>query len=378
MRLKRHFLIAAIAAFCPLSSTLAEQPTAELQALDDALPGTLINDPTRLDWQIFGTGQTGKPVKGDSIPGGKAALQIAVPKAGATLYEVGANAPITTAIKAGTDVVVAFYARTVSADTADGRGLIGVRFQQNAAPYSGFGDSTLIIEKDWKLYEVAAKANIAIAKGQAVIGFQLSGAKQTLEIGQTIVVSGATSLTTKSARTVQSATTDLLPQLQGKGRLISNPANKEWGVFGTNGNHATIPSPNIPGTGGTALLVNTPAASAKPHEVGATIPVNEEIKEDDILLIGVLARTAPGGSADGTSKLGIRVQLNEAPYAGFGDNVLTLGPTWKLLQLRTQAKVNIPAGKGAVALHFGSAAQAIEVGQIYVLNTSGSIAVSSE
>lgn len=371
--------IAAFAALVSVSTPLvADQPTAELQALDDALPGTLINDPTRLDWQIFGTGQTNKTVKGEDIPGGKAATQITIPKAGATLFEIGANAPIAAGIKIGTDVVVAFYARTVSADTSDGRGRIGLRFQQNVAPYAGFGDTTLIIEKDWKLYEVAAKANISIPRGQAVVGFQLAGAKQVIEIGQTIVVSGATSLTTKSAKTVQSATTDLLPQLQGKGRLISNPANKDWPVFGTNGNHSVVPSPNIPGTGGTALLVKTTTASAQPYDVGASIPITEEIKKDDILLIGVLARTAPSGTADGTSKLGIRVQLNEAPYSGFGDNVLTLGPTWKLLQLKTQASTSIPAGKGAVALHFGTMAQAIEVGQVFVLNTSGPIAVSSE
>lgn len=376
--MRKCSLLAFAAFICLSTPVLADQPTAELQALDDALPGTLINDPTRLDWQIFGAGQTNKPVKGENIPGGKAAIQFSIAKAGAALFEVGANAPITTGIKSGTDVVVAFYARTVSAETTDGRARIGLRFQQNVAPYSGFGDTTLIIEKEWKLYEVAAKANISIPKGQAVIGFQLAGAKQVIEIGQTIVVSGATSLTTKSAKAVQSATTDLLPQLQGKGRLISNPANKDWPVFGTGGNHAVVSSPNIPGTGGTALLVKTTVPSAQPYDIGASIPITEDIKEDDILLIGVLARTAPGGTTDGTSKLGIRVQLNEAPYTGFGDNVLTLGPTWKLVQLKTQASTNIPTGKGAIALHFGAAAQAIEVGQIFVLNTSGPVAVSGE
>lgn len=377
MRSKYWKLAALAVAFIP-ASVSAQQPNAELQALDDALPGELINDPTRLDWALFGAGLTSKPVKSDNIPGAKAALQISVPKAGATLYETGANAPITTGIKAGTDVVVAFYARTVSASTPDGRALIGVRFQQNTAPYSGFGDTTLAIEKEWKLYEVAAKANVNVPKGQAVVGFQLAGAKQIIEIGQTIVASGATSLLTKSSKSVQSATTDLLPQLKGKGRLISNPASKDWVVFGTNGNHSNVPAPNIPGTGGTALLVKTTAASAQPYDVGASVPITEDIKEGDVLLVGVLARTAPGGTADGTSKLGIRVQLNEAPYSGFGDNVLTLGPTWKLLQLKTQANADIPAGKGAVALHFGSAAQAIEVGQIFVLNTSGTVAVTSE
>jgi hypothetical protein len=362
--------LSAIALLLVPVAALAEQPNAELQALDDALPGTLINDPTRLDWNVFGTGQTSKSVKGDDIPGGRAAVQISVPKAGATLYEVGANAPITAGIKSGTDIVVAFYARTVSAGTSDGNGRIGVRFQQNAAPYLGFGDTSLMIEKEWKLYQMTAKANINIPKGQAVVSFQLSGAKQVIEIGQTIVASGATSLTAKSSKTEQSATTDLLPQLQGKGKLISNPANKDWAVYGPGETHQAVPSPNIPGTGGTALLVKTAAATANAYEIGAVVPITDSIAEGDIILIGVLARTAPGGPADGASKLGIRVQANEAPYQGFGDNVLTLGPTWRLLQIKTQAKSSIAVGKGVLALHFGAAAQAIEVGQVFVINTS--------
>jgi hypothetical protein len=363
-------LVAAIALAVLSSSANAQQPTAELQALDDQLPGTLINDPTRQDWVVFGTGQTTKAVKGDTIPGGKAAIQITIPKAGATLYEIGTNAPITAGIKSGTDIVVAFYARTVSASTPDGNGKIGVRFQKNAAPYPGFGDKVLVIEKEWKLYQVAGKANLNIARGEAIVAFQLSGAKQVIEIGQTIVASGTTSLTTQTSKKVQSATTDLLPQLQGKGKLISNPANKNWAVYGPGQTNSTVPSPNIPGTGGTALMVKTVTAPKNAYEIGAVVPITDPINEGDMLLVAVLARTAPNGTADGTSKLGIRIQTNEAPYPGFGENTLALGPNWRLLQVKTVAKAPIAAGKGALVLQFGAAAQAIEVGQVYVINTS--------
>jgi hypothetical protein len=365
-------LIALLTAVAIPSQLMAEQPTTELEALDDALPGTLINDPTRLDWQSFGAGLEVKAVKGEQIPGGKAANRYSVPKAGSTLYETGANAPITAAIKADTDIVVAFYARTISSDGPTGQGLIGIRIQQNEASYPGFGDTTLVIGSEWKLYEVAMRSNRSIAKGKGVVGFQLSGAKQVVEIGQTIVVSGATSLSTAAAAPTQSATTDLLPQLQGKGRLISNPADKGWAFYGEYGTRSTVPSPNIPGSGGSTMLVKTTKAGVNAHDVGATVPITEAINEGDVLLIAILARTAPGGTADGASKLGVRVQMNEPPYAGFGDNILTLGPTWRLLQLKTQARSDIPAGKGVLALHFATAAQSIEVGQVYVLNASAS------
>ncbi len=375
MQKKIFLFVGAVLLAVPV---VADQPNAELQALDDALPGTLINDPTRLDWAMYGTGQSHKTVKGEDIPGGKAAIQFTVAKAGSKLYDSGANAPITTGIKSGTDVVVGFYARTVSASTSDGKGRIGVRFSQNISPYNGFGDTTFVIEKEWKLYQLTAKANSNIAKGQAVVGFQLAGAKQVIEIGQTIVASGATSLTTTTKKPTQSATTDLLPQLQGKGKLISNPADKNWAVYGPGQTNSTVPSPNIPGTGGTALLVKTTAAPKNSYEVGAIVPISDAIAAGDNILIGVLARTAPGGTVDGTSKLGIRIQDNEAPYPGFGDNVLALSPNWRLLQIKTQAKSAIAAGKGVLSLHFGAAVQAIEVGQVYVIKTPATMAASPQ
>ncbi len=367
-RLLRSIL--PITGLCGAFLLNAAQPTPALQALDDLLPGTLINDPTRLDWVVYGPGATSKTVKDDKIPGGKAALQVSVPKAGATLYEVGTNAPISAAIAPRTDLVVAFYARTISSDRSDDNGVIGVRFQQNAAPYPGFGDTTMVIGKEWQLYEVSARSNMAIPAGEGVVAFQLAGAKQVVQIGQTFVVSGVKSLRSPTGGLQQQALLDLPPQLQGKGTLISDLANKQWPVFGTAGTGKVVPAPGIPGSGGSALQVTTKAASANPFDVGLLVPITASVAEGDILLVGVLVRTAPGSPGDGIGKVGIRVQLNQAPYPGFGDNELTVGPTWKLIQLRTQAKIALPTGKGAVALHFGAAAQSIEVGQVFVINTS--------
>ena len=344
----------------------SKQPTPELQMLDDATPGTLINDPTRLDWAIFGMGQTSKVVKSPEIPGGGAALQITIPRAGATLYENGTNAPIDSVIKAGTDVTALFWARAPKSAATDGKGRIGVRFQQNVAPYSGFGDTTLLIGSEWKQYEVTARADRDITAGQAVLGFQLSGAKQTIEIGQTIIVSGAKSIL--SQQTSIASAIELHPKLAGKGDVITDYSTQNWAIHGAGETHKTVPAKEVPG--GQAVQFTMAAAAANPYDIGLTIPVTRKIEEGNILILAVLARTVSADTTDGKGKIGVRVQQNAPPYPGFAENVISVGPNWGLFQLKTQARMTIEAGKAAVSVHLAGAKQVIEIGQVYLLDTS--------
>lgn len=343
------------------SSAAGRSPA--LQALDDALPGNLINDPGNLDWPVFGPGATSKPVKTPEAPGG-GALQIKTARRGAQIYEVGANAPISAAIKAGQRITVAFYARTIKAETPDEQGVIGVRVQQNIAPYGGFADTTLKIGAEWKLYEVTALADRDIPAGEAVVGFQLAGAKQTIEIGQTIVVEGAASIAGAPAAV---ATAALPTQLAGKGTLVSDATSfDKWAVYGPGLTSKAGPASGVPG--GKALTLTNPAKTAQVHDVGVLVPINAPIAEGDIMIVGVLARATASESADGVARIGLRLQQNAEPYDGFADNTLPIGPTWKLIQLKTQAQIDIAQGQGVVALHFGGARHTVEIAGIYVLN----------
>jgi hypothetical protein len=355
----------ALATLAMLASqiAMAKQPTAELQALDDALPGNLINDPSRLDWTVFGSGASSKAIKETKAPGG-GALQITTPRKAATLYDVGTNAPITAQIKHGQRITVAFYARTVTAETADKQGIIGVRFQQNAAPYPGFGDTKLTIGTEWQLYEVTAISDRAIANGQAVVAFQLSGAKQTIEIGQTFVIEGAPSIIAKGG-TTRIPTPVMLPQLEGKGTLINDPASFDWQYYGANATHKTVPAKGMPGDSAMQFTIST--ASVNAYDNGANVPISGAVTENDVMIIAVLARTISAETPDGLGKLGLRVQQNSAPYPGFGEHILAVGPNWKLFQLRTRATISVPAGKAAIGLHLGGAKQVIEIGRVYVL-----------
>lgn len=346
------------------------QPTAALQALDNALPGTLINDPGALDWSTFGATMKSKIVRSPDIPGGGAALQFAVQRAGANAYDAGANVPIRSAVARGRDYVAAFWARTVKSDTADGVGRVGVRLQQNVAPYAGFGDSVLNIGPVWKLYEMTAKSDRDIPAGQAVLGLQLAGAKQTVEIGQTMIVEGARSILPAVAQATPAADPALPPQLVGKGILLNDPAQRDWAVFGSRQTtKATVT--NVYGRVGTLMTVG--AASANIYDSGAAVPLTGAIAEGARLRIAVLARTVSASTQDGQGKLGIRVQQGQPPFDGFADNMLTIGPNWRLYQVATTASMALPAGTGQLALHTGGAAQVIEVGAVYVLREADAV-----
>jgi hypothetical protein len=180
-------LVLALALGAIGAPAMAQQPNATLQALDDALPGTLINDPTKMNWTLYGQGGQSRQVRARGAPG-DLAYQVQSPVAGATLYELGFNVPITTNVRVGEQITVAFWARTVRAATPDRQGIVGLRVQRNRAPYPGFGDTRLAIGSAWKLYEVKFVADQAISSDLAVVGFQMSGARQTVEIGQTYVL----------------------------------------------------------------------------------------------------------------------------------------------------------------------------------------------
>ena len=351
------------------------QATPELQALDDSLPGLLINDPSALDWSTFGTIMKSKIVRSPDIPGGGAAMQFTLQSLGVAAYDAGANVPIRPAVRNKGDYVAAFWARTIKSDAPDGKGRISVRFQQNVAPYAGFGDTTLTVGAEWQLFEVTAPADRDIPKGQAVFGLQLAGARQTIEIGQVIIVEGAKSIRQSTVTPAPAADPELPPQLVGKGVLLNDPANREWLFYGEKQvTKATTTSVY----GRVATLLTVSAAGANPFDAGAAVPLRDAIAKGDRLRIAVLARTVAASTPDGQGRLTIRVQQNAAPYGGFADNVLTVGPNWRLYQIGTTASLALAAGTGQFALHTGGAAQTVEVGPVYVLREPATSAKPGE
>lgn len=168
--------------------------SAALAQLQAQLPGTLINDPTSLDWALQGDGVKASSVVSQDIPGGGAAAHYDVRTPGPNPWSQQVYVPLTGNIAKGDIVTVGFWARAAKTPDNSISGTLSVRVQENVQPWPGFGDNQVEIGPEWKWHEVSATATVDVTKQHGVVVFQLGAAKQQLEIGQTIVIKGAASI----------------------------------------------------------------------------------------------------------------------------------------------------------------------------------------
>lgn len=353
-------MLAGVMVFSQSPAAFADE--AELAALQAALPGKLMNDPTRIDWPVYGQGQKSKRVKTPGVGGG-AALQVTSPVASPAAHSIGVNVPLKAGVVPGQAITIAFWARAVSADTPDGNGRIGLRIQMDGPPWTGFGDNTLSVGPDWKLHEVKVQANTAIEAGHATLGFQLAAARQVIEIGQLFVLdmgvkpAGGGAVPAAEIR---------MPVPEGlPGTLLNDPASLNWGVYGTQ-TYAKVATPDA--GGGYALRVTSPAAQEKAFAIGVSVPLLPAIKTGQNITIAFWARAAEADTPDGNGRLGLRIQMNGPPYTGFGDNMLSIGRDWKLYQVKTQSNLDAAAGNAVLGFQLAAARQVLELGQIFVLD----------
>lgn len=347
------------------SALHAQARNPAIDALDAQIPGTIINDPTRLDWAVNGTGMKTKPFRDAAIPGGGAATRYSVSQALAKPWEAQASIPLTDALARGEEATVGFWARLASGGTIDGKGTIAVRFQLNENPWPGFADSTISVTPQWQWYEATGVATTDLPKGKGIVTLQLGGARQEIEIGQAIVVKGAGSIVAGA----QSAAVELPPMLAGKGKLLNRPDRREWGYSGPGSSRSTQEDRTI--FLGQSTRMTSPSVGANPWDISAQVPIEQGVAEGDQLLIAVAAKTVSAATTDGKASVGIRIQDNSPPtYDGFINAAFKAGPNWQLIQLKVTSPMAIAPGKAVLALHFAGAQQVVDIGPVYVLKTN--------
>ena len=362
-----------IALFCAAVGLSASAPvmaqslSPELEALDAALPGTLVNDPSRIDWESYGPAFYTEGFRDSSIPGG-AGRRFHVNKPGRFIYESGANIPLIRNITRGDQVTVGFFARTVKADTSNGKGVMRVRFQESVPPFSGFGDQTLEIGTEWRYYEVTAKADQTLRSKTGIVAVHFGDTQQVLEMGQAIVVTGASSIAKApepAAPPAPAASEDSsLPEpLLGLGDLLNDPTDRDWTIAAEGGTADSRDEAEI--WLGRATRMSTSAD--QPGRIVAMIDVPGEIPEGKRVLVALAAKTVATQRPEGAAVLSVGLAAAGDEEA-LKTKAVSLGMDWQLVRLETRAPKVLADGTAKIALVVAGTGEAIDVGPVYVLS----------
>ena len=145
---------------------------------------TIINDPGAPQVQ----GATGRLRDDPAVQGGKA-LRIVVRSKGANPWDAAVQTAITQPVKAGDELLFAFWARLEKGEGgATATTLPYNAVQQSAAPYTALFVGPAEIGPEWKLHEIRGRATADYAAGMLNATIHLAGAAQTVELGPLFVV----------------------------------------------------------------------------------------------------------------------------------------------------------------------------------------------
>lgn len=176
--------LATSIALIPAPLRAQTAPAAPAPAADP----TVLNNPNTEALQVYGlpAGAQPKPIKDPKVQFGKA-IRVDTP-GGGNPWTVGVNSPLTSAVKKGDKVLVAFYARVEKAPDGAATAKINGQLQLSKAPYTQLFGKGFDVTSEWKLYQIVGRADRDYAAGELAVALHVNTAKQTIDIGAVAVL----------------------------------------------------------------------------------------------------------------------------------------------------------------------------------------------
>ena len=122
-----------------------------------------------------------------AVQGGKA-LRIPVAAKAKNAWEVSIASPVTKPVKAGDQLVLAFWVRLEKGEAGPTATLPYAAIQMTSEPWTTVLAGSADIGPEWKLHEIRGKADKDYAANSVGVTIQLATAKQTIDFGPIIVV----------------------------------------------------------------------------------------------------------------------------------------------------------------------------------------------
>jgi hypothetical protein len=173
--------------FGAVAALLALVGPAAGQEADD-LAQRIISVPVPTAYRVDGV-QSGARVRSDSSVQGGRALRVPVPGRSDQAWSVSVAVPITQAVHAGDQLILAFWARLEQGENgATSASLPYNAVQLAAAPYTALFTGPATVGPAWEMHEVRGRADRDYAAGDLNVSLHLATGRQTVDIGPVFVL----------------------------------------------------------------------------------------------------------------------------------------------------------------------------------------------
>ena len=150
-------------------------------------------------------------------------------------------------------------------------------------------------------------------------------------------------------------------------RIISTPAPSAFRLDGAPGRGSVRRDPAV--QGGKSMRVQVPGRSEQAWSVALSVPITGAVRAGDALVLAFWARLERGEDGATSAQLPYNaVQMAGAPYTPVFTGSATIGPEWRMHEIRGRANRDYAAGELNVAIHLATARQTVDIGPVFVLN----------
>ncbi|KRA81198.1 hypothetical protein [Altererythrobacter sp. Root672] len=146
-------------------------------------------------------------------------------------------------------------------------------------------------------------------------------------------------------------------------KIINDPGNPQ--VTGASAKLREDPAVQ----GGQALRIAVRRKGANPWDVAVQTTIDKPVKAGDSLIFAFWARLEKGENGATETVLPYNaVQISAAPYTALFVEPATIGPEWKMFEVKGKAAKDQAAGSLNATIHLATAAQTVDLGPLIVVN----------
>ena len=176
----------AVLAAAPALAQDAASEEAALQALEDALPGTLVHNPLTMEWEPGGNDLRTKVVDAPDLMTGRA-MSARLKKRQGKPWDSYYRANVEGEIKKGDKIQVIYFVRTAKAPKGSDAGDVSLFLGRNIEPYDYIIAEEFAPSDTWEVKSMTGTANADFPAGTVKLEYQLGRAAQTVEFGPAYV-----------------------------------------------------------------------------------------------------------------------------------------------------------------------------------------------